>query len=119
MAIDLERLRRANARLDAYLAEHPEMQGESSQAEWLEIVKEVIDLKQTYSVQDAAELLGVNAETIRRAIRSGKLKAAQFGGKLYSISRPDLAEFYRQQGGGSLFDDDPDNEAATPPAKQE
>lgn len=109
MTIDLERIRRAHERLDAYLKEHPEMRGESSEAEWMEIVKEVLVSKQVFSVRDAAVLLDVSEETIRRAIRSKKLKAGKVGGKDLRISKYDLAEFYRAQGGGKLFGDEPDN----------
>jgi excisionase family DNA binding protein len=62
-----------------------------------------MDSKQVYSVRETAELLGVSQETIRRAIRSGRLKAAKFGGKDLRISRHDIAEFYRRQGGTQLF----------------
>ncbi|MGO9534060.1 MAG: helix-turn-helix domain-containing protein [Syntrophobacteraceae bacterium] len=110
--IDLERIRQAHARLDVYLAEHPEMLGESSEAEWLEIVKGVIVTKQMFSVKEAAELLEVDEETIRRAIRKKALKAAKIG-KDYRISRQDFEAYYRQQGGGSLFGDE-----AAPDANQ-
>jgi excisionase family DNA binding protein len=82
------------------------MLGDATEAEWLEIVKEVLMEKTVFSVKEVAELLGVNEETIRRAIRNKNLKAAQFGGKHYKISRTDLSAYYRRLGGGSLFGDD-------------
>lgn len=60
--------------------------------------------KQTYSVSDAADLFDVDPESVRRWIRSGDLKASKIG-RGYRISRPDLREFYRSNGGGQLFDD--------------
>ncbi len=102
--IDLERIGRANARLDAYLTEHPGALGERSESEWLEIVKGVLMDKQTFSAKEAAEILGVTAETIRRAIRKKTLKAAKVG-KDFRISRTDLQEYYRDLGGGELFSD--------------
>ena len=58
--------------------------------------------KATYTIEEAAELLSCHKDTIRRAIRAGTLKAGRLG-KDYRISRPDLEEYYRARGGGSLF----------------
>ena len=59
--------------------------------------------KQVYTVDEAAELLGMNAQTVRRWCRDGELKAARMG-RHYRISRRALAEFWMARGGGRLFD---------------
>ena len=57
-----------------------------------------------YTSKQAAELLQCHEITIRRAIKSGKLKASKIG-RDYRISKIDLGRFYREQGGGELFAD--------------
>lgn len=63
--------------------------------------------KTTYTLGEAAELLSCHKETIRRAIKTGKLRAAKLG-KGYRISRTDLEEFWQHIGGGMLFPDSPE-----------
>lgn len=64
--------------------------------------------KHTFSTEEAADITGYHAETIRRHIRGGKLTAAKTGGRGgYRIARPELARWWRETlGGGQLFDDD-------------
>jgi excisionase family DNA binding protein len=56
-----------------------------------------------YSVEEAADFLGANQETVRRHIRTGKLKSHMGTGKFwreYRIYQTDLVEFqawYNQQ----------------------
>jgi excisionase family DNA binding protein len=65
-----------------------------------------IEKKTTYSVKEAAELTGRSTETIRRHCASGKLPAAGGGrGDTWRISRVELADWWRRQGGGRLFPD--------------
>ncbi|MBN1355511.1 helix-turn-helix domain-containing protein [bacterium] len=59
----------------------------------------------TYTVKDVQEITGFGPEKIRRALRSGELKAAKPGGQ-YRISEHDLNEWYIRNGGGSLFGND-------------
>lgn len=59
-------------------------------------------VKDIYSAKEAADFLGCHRETIRRAIRSGELKAAKIG-KVFRISKEDLNEYYQAKGGGKLF----------------
>ncbi|MGA7877776.1 MAG: helix-turn-helix domain-containing protein [Desulfoferrobacter sp.] len=59
---------------------------------------------EVYTSKQAAELLQCHEITIRRAIKSGKLKASKIG-RDYRISKPDLTRFYKEQGGGELFAD--------------
>ncbi len=59
---------------------------------------------EVYTSKQAAELLQCHEITIRRAIKSGKLKASKIG-RDYRISKIDLGRFYREQGGGELFVD--------------
>ena len=65
--------------------------------------------KQVFSLKEVAELLDCHTETIRRAIKAGKLKAAKVG-RDYRISKPDLDEYWKDKGGGRLFSDDPEEE---------
>jgi len=63
----------------------------------------------TLTVEVAAEVLGVHAETIRRWVREGQLRAARWGGRLHftaeavrefqaasQVQVPDPAEFIRR-----------------------
>jgi excisionase family DNA binding protein len=54
------------------------------------------------TVQEAAKLLRVHPETIRRAIAKGELAAAKLG-RIIRISRQDLDAYYRAHGGQSLL----------------
>lgn len=58
--------------------------------------------KTTFTLAEAARLLSCHKETLRRAIRSGELRAARLG-REYRISRLDLQAFWTTQGGGELF----------------
>ena len=69
-------------------------------------MKPAIEKKTTYSVPEAATLVGRSAETIRRHCASGNLKAAGGGkGTEWRISRTELADWWKRQGGGRLFPD--------------
>ena len=61
--------------------------------------------QQVFSIKDAATILDVHPDTIRRAIKAGKLKAAKIG-KDYRIAKSELDRFFQAKGGGSLFGDD-------------
>ena len=63
----------------------------------------------TLRVEEAAEVLGVHGETIRRWVREGQLRAARWGGRLHitaeavrefqaacQVQVPDPAEFIRR-----------------------
>ena len=67
----------------------------------------------TLTVEEAAEILGVHGETIRRWVREGQLRAARWGGRLHftaeavrefqaacQVQVPDPAEFIRRARGG-------------------
>ncbi len=60
-----------------------------------------------FTLVEAAELLNCHKETLRREIRSGKLRAAKIG-KEYRVSRPELERYWAECGGGSLFEDSPE-----------
>ncbi|MBG0777490.1 MAG: helix-turn-helix domain-containing protein [Desulfovibrionaceae bacterium] len=62
--------------------------------------------KTTYTLAEAAGLLSCHKETIRRAIKAGELRAAKLG-KEYRVSKADLEHYWRNRGGGALFDDSP------------
>lgn len=53
--------------------------------------------EELYSTARAAELLGVNADTVRRWIRLGKLPATKLGYKTVRVSRADLEAFLEAQ----------------------
>ena len=57
-----------------------------------------------YTAAEAAQILGLHIETIRRAIRSGELRAARWKRRAgYRISPGDLEAYYQSKGGGRLF----------------
>jgi excisionase family DNA binding protein len=59
----------------------------------------------TLTVEELATMTRLAAITIRRDIKSGKLKAANGGGKsAYRISQPDAEAWWRGRGGGALLD---------------
>lgn len=58
--------------------------------------------KTTFTLAEAAALLSCHRETLRRAIRSGNLRAARLG-RGFRISRFDLEAFWSACGGGELF----------------
>ena len=60
--------------------------------------------QQALSLKDAAEVLGVHSETLRRIIKKGHLKASKVAG-VFRISKHDLQEYWLNQGGGRLFED--------------
>ena len=61
-------------------------------------------MKQVYTLVEAAKLLELNRETLRRAAKAGELRAAKVGNR-YRVSRADLEEWWTARGGGWLFDD--------------
>jgi excisionase family DNA binding protein len=69
--------------------------------------------KTTFTLAEAAVLLSCHAETLRRAIKNGALRAARLG-REYRISRTDLQAFWTERGGSSLFGD---GEAPSPPTE--
>lgn len=52
-----------------------------------------------YTTSQVAALLQVDVESIRRYVRSGKLKAVRLGGKFIRIEKKDLDHFIKQQKG--------------------
>jgi excisionase family DNA binding protein len=62
--------------------------------------------KTTFTLLEAAALLTCHPETLRRAVKSGNLRAAKIG-KEYRFSKTDLEEFWTAKGGGALFEDSP------------
>lgn len=68
--------------------------------------------QRTFSIPEVAEITGCCEETIRRHIRNDNLNAAR-PGKGYQVSRPELQRWWRDQGGGDLFNDDEGDSDAT------
>lgn len=57
--------------------------------------------------QEAADLLGVSRETIRRAIRAGDLKATRLGYRTVRVTKADLDEWIVSKGGRPVFGSTP------------
>ncbi len=51
------------------------------------------NLPQFYTPEQVAKILQINPESVRRYVRSGKLKAIKLGGKFIRIDKKDLEEF--------------------------
>ena len=105
--MDLNAIRLAHANLDRIAREHPELI-DPARANWSEedISEMIVDpTRTTYSTKDVAEILGVHEETVRREVQRGHLKAAKLG-RMFIISKADLAAYYEAKGGGKLFADD-------------
>lgn len=60
----------------------------------------------TFTLAEAAEMLHVHPETLRRAIKTEQLQAAKIG-KEYRISKTELEAYWMAKGGGALFEDSP------------
>jgi excisionase family DNA binding protein len=58
--------------------------------------------QQAFSLRDSASILGVHPDTLRRAIKLGKLQSAKIG-KDYRIARTELERYFKAMGGGKLF----------------
>ncbi|MBW2572924.1 MAG: helix-turn-helix domain-containing protein [Deltaproteobacteria bacterium] len=58
--------------------------------------------QQAFSLKDSASILGVHPDTLRRAIKAGKLRAAKIG-KDYRIGKIELERYFQAMGGGELF----------------
>ena len=103
--IDLNRSKAALNRLNALAKRKPELFNRSMH-EWIETLKgvEIMEVKETYSIKEVAEILSVHTDTVRKRIRDGSLKSIKLG-KDYRISRIELQRFYELQGGGKLFND--------------
>ncbi len=112
--IDFKAVQESRGRLDKLAREHPELIDKSipeaeRRRQWEETLRGVeMTEKNAFTIKEAAERLACHPDTLRRAIKAGKLKAAKLGtdtgkGKGYRISRADLQEYYRSLGGGELF----------------
>ncbi len=107
-AINMDMVREARANLERIAREHPELtnlSGDDVERLLQGVFNEMVDKdKLTFSLGEAAEVLGLHKEYLRRKIKDGSLKAMKTG-KQYIISRPDLQAYYSKHGGGKLFDD--------------
>ena len=56
-----------------------------------------------YTLKEAAELLSLHPETIRRAYRDGRIKAAVIG-RMLRISETELERYWVANGGGQFWD---------------
>ena len=60
-----------------------------------------MNLKKLYSPEEAAELLGINPNTIRAWLRDGRLKGVKLGGRIWRISEESLAAFIGEEREGA------------------
>ncbi len=106
--VDMDLVREARANLERIARERPELTnqaGENSKRLLQGVFDMVADKeKTTFSLSEAAGLLGLHSETLRRAIKAGKLKAAKTG-RDYRISRADLRTYWKELGGSDLFEE--------------
>ena len=106
--INMDMVREARKNLAQIARDHPELTNLSGddRSRLLEGIFEVaVDkTKLVFHVEEIAELLGVHPESVRRWIRSGKLKSAK-AGREHLVSRVDLQAFWKKSGGGTLFKD--------------
>ena len=54
--------------------------------------------KERYTVQEIADMMGIDKDMIRHAVFDGKLKAATAGHDILFIRREDLLEWLQQSG---------------------
>lgn len=57
----------------------------------------------TYSLAEAATLVGRSTRTLRRAVDAGELLAERQGAGSIRVSRVELAKWWKGRGGGDLF----------------
>jgi excisionase family DNA binding protein len=105
--IDFKAVRMARENLSRIAREHPELTDQETRKEeleqqWLSTLGEIMRDKTVFTIEETASIFAVHKDTVRRAIKAGKLKAAKLG-KEYRISRLDLEAYYRAHGGGELF----------------
>ncbi|TVQ96269.1 MAG: DNA-binding protein [Deltaproteobacteria bacterium] len=60
-------------------------------------------MQQAYSIREAAALLNLHPETLRRAVRRGELTVARIGGRILRVSAIELERWWQTNGGGELF----------------
>ena len=59
--------------------------------------------RQVFTAAEAATILGVHKETMRRYLRTQQIKAVKTGSS-YRVSRTDLENYWKSRGGGELFE---------------
>lgn len=101
-SVDLTRVKRALTRLDEIARDHPELLGQSTPAQWEATLKDALASLDVYTIYQAAAVLNCHPDTIRKAIRTQKLKAGK-AGRDYRISKGDLEVYWQAQGGEQLF----------------
>jgi len=62
-----------------------------------------LEATSTFRVEEVAALLDVSERTVRRRLRDGALPGVKVEGR-WRISRADLEQWYREEGGGALFE---------------
>lgn len=60
---------------------------------YLEALEERVPAQRFYTTNEVAKLLKVNTESVRRYVRSNKLRAVKLGGKFIRIDKADLDHF--------------------------
>lgn len=98
--IDLEGIREVDAKADALVAQYPNLR-RMTEADLVNALTPP-PIKEAYSAVEVAAILGFHPEHVRKMIRTGKIRAAKLGGA-WRVSRADLERYWRDQGGGELF----------------
>ena len=73
-------------------------------------IEELMSNLAALTPNEVAEACGVHPETVRRWLREGQLRGAKIGHE-YRISRREVSRFWRERGGGELFEEQ-DSKAA-------
>ena len=77
-----------------------ELHQESTRASWCQMP----EISHSWvTIVEAAQLVGMHPESIRRAIRTGELEAARLGHRTYRIEKTALDAWWQSKGGRTLF----------------
>jgi excisionase family DNA binding protein len=70
--------------------------------------------KQAYSLSEVAEITGVSKSTVIREVERGNLLAVKLSERTRRVSRAELARWWRKNGGGELWEENPLPESPLP-----
>ena len=73
-----------------------------------------MEKKQAYSLSEVAEITGVSKSTVIREVERGNLLAVKLSERTRRVSRAELARWWRKNGGGELWEENPLPESPLP-----